>query len=248
MSDVSTDLIAANLAGVQSVIAAACARAGRRADDVALVAVSKRKSVAHILAASQAGVVHFGENRVEEMQDKRQLVMDSATRQIKWHMIGHIQSRKARHVRNLFDTVESIDSLKIAHKLSESIIESKQPPLTVLAQVNVSGEATKGGFEASGWESDRDLFTALAGTLRKICDLPGLTLTGLMTMAPFYDEPEQTRPVFASLRILRDALLHETGIALPELSMGMTNDYPVAIEEGATMVRIGRAIFGERAY
>ena len=230
-------MIAERITQVQAQIDAACARVGRDPQSVTLIAVSKRKPVEDILAASAAGIQHFGENRVEEMQEKQPhlAVKTPAT----WHMIGHVQSRKARYIPDLFNVVHSIDSLKLAVKLDS-------PSLRGLIQVNVSGEETKSGLEASGWENNSALRTSVFEEIRQIASLPNLKIIGLMTMAPIVDEMEQARPVFQNLARLRDALTETLKIDLPELSMGMTDDYPVAIEEGATMIRVGRAIFGER--
>ncbi|MFW5692434.1 MAG: YggS family pyridoxal phosphate-dependent enzyme [Chloroflexota bacterium] len=240
-----------HLAAVRAVIGAACARAMRDPDSVRLVAVSKRKPAAAVLAAFDAGVRHFGENRVEELQEKRAAVMTGlqardAVDALHWHMIGHIQSRKARHVPHLADMVESVDSVAIAERLSRQVVEHGQAPLPVLVQVNVSGEETKGGLEASGWQNAAAVRDGVLDQMRTILALPGLAVRGLMTMAPYVDDAELVRPVFVELRTLRDAMQAALAVDLPELSMGMTNDYAVAIEEGATIVRIGRAIFGER--
>jgi PLP dependent protein len=238
--------IADNLAGVRQKIDAACARVGRSPESVTLVAVSKRKPVADILAAINAGVRHLGENRVEEVPSKREAVLASTNVPVRWHMVGPVQSRKVRYVPRLFDVLEAVDSLKVAQKLSRLIETGKLPPFESFIQVNVSGEESKGGLQAGGWQDDPAVLDAVVTTARQIITLPGLAVRGLMTLAPYVDDPEATRPVFASLYALREHLRQETGADLPDLSMGMTNDYPVAIEEGATVIRIGRAIFGER--
>jgi len=163
-----------------------------------------------------------------------------------WHMIGHIQSRKAGLVASLFDVVHSLDRLKIARKLSVCAV-SAGGEIPVLLECNVSGEASKFGYGAAGWEHDAALRAALLDEIGKVIDLPGLKVSGLMTMAPIAEDPEDVRPVFASLRGLRDLLREEfPHLVFPHLSMGMTADYQVAVEEGATLVRIGRAIFGSR--
>lgn len=238
--------IAHNLAVVQGRIAAACERSGRTPDTVTLVAVSKRKPAADVLAAAAAGVVHFGENRVEELSEKHAQVMSQVASRVVWHMIGHIQSRKTRHIPTLFDTVDAVDSMKLAEKLSAVVVAAERPPLPTLIEVNVSGEANKAGLAASGWQSDASVYAVVRHTVAQMTALPGLDVRGLMTMAPFVSDPELARPVFVALRELRDALVVDLDCPLPELSMGMTNDFEVAIEEGATLVRIGRAIFGER--
>ena len=237
--------IANNIDEVQEQIASACARAGRSVDDVKLVAVSKTKPIEDVLAAAKVGIRDFGENRIEEASEKIPAVNDIWDQTVVWHMIGHIQSRKARDVVPLFASVHSVDSLKIARKLS-SLASEEGKPLNVFAEVNVSGEPQKYGFEASNWQTDAQQFDMLQQTISQIAQLPGLKLVGLMTMAPFVSDAERTRPVFASMAALRSQLASKLAINLPHLSMGMTNDYTVAIEEGATMVRVGTAIFGAR--
>lgn len=239
--------IAENVTRVRSIMAEACQRVGREPDSVQLIAVSKKKPASDILAAVAAGVQHFGENRVEEAQEKIPLVQQAEPGSLFWHMIGHIQSRKAKYVPGMFDVVHSVDSVKIAERLSQQA-EQAGTVLQALVQVNVSGEETKGGFAAYQWHKDTEVFARLESAIETIVALPGLRIVGLMTMAPFVADSEQVRPVFASTFALREALVSSLQLALPHLSMGMTDDYPVAIEEGATMVRIGRAIFGERKY
>jgi hypothetical protein len=237
--------IAQNICHVQDEIAAACARANRNPEEITLIAVSKTNPPEAVLAVLEAGLRHFGENRVEEAE--RKILAVNAQSQIKptWHMIGHIQSRKAKAIVPLFDVVQSIDRLKIAQKLSELAQEANQI-LPVLIEVNISGETAKYGFELSNWQSDTEEKTLFWQAMETMLALPNLEIRGLMTMAPFYDEIERTRPVFAELATLREALCADFSIDLPDLSMGMTNDYTIAIEEGATIVRIGRAIFGSR--
>ena len=237
--------IEANLQAVQATIVDACARVHRNPDEVTLVAVSKTKPVAAIMEALASGVRHFGENRVEEAADKISLVNQQATVKPVWHMIGHIQSRKAKLVIPLFDMVHSIDTLKLAEKFSQLAGESQQT-LPILIEVNISGEAAKYGFEASDWKRNAAVKDAFWQEFEALLELTNVNVRGLMTMAHFYDEMELTRPTFAGLAELREQLQSDFKVALPDLSMGMTNDYPVAIEEGATIVRIGRAIFGER--
>ncbi len=230
-----------NVERVQEAIAASCARRNRKTDDVKLIAISKRKPVADIVVAAEAGVQHFGENRVEEAKSKIPEARSVLSHAVTWHMVGHVQSRKARDIAPLFDVVHSVDSIKIAQRLSH-----EEDPLLCLLQVNVSGERTKGGLMAVEWQTHSAQHDRLWQDVQTIAELPGLSICGLMTMAPIVADPETVRPVFAGLAQLRDALTESLGLVLPELSMGMTDDYPVAVEEGATMVRIGRAIFGER--
>jgi hypothetical protein len=215
-------------------------------DDVTLVAVSKTKPVEDIVAALEAGIVHLGENRVEEALLKAPQVEQAAKVRPVWHMIGHVQSRKARDLIPLFQIIESVDRLKLAEKLS-TLAAEHEIRQAVLLEINISGEDAKYGFNAYQWQQDERVRDLLLREIEAVVRLPGLDVRGLMTMAPFYDEMDATRPVFSSLYELREVLRAELGLPLPILSMGMTNDYPVAIEEGATMVRIGRAIFGERS-
>jgi PLP dependent protein len=238
-------MIADNLNRVWENIEAACARVGRDPSQVKLIAVSKTHPPEMILQAIQAGAQHFGENRVEESETKIPAVMGQIQTPVTWHMIGHIQSRKAKFVPPLFQVVHSVDTVKLASKLSQFAQESGEQ-LEVLIEVNVSGEASKSGFDAAGWSKTAAIREQFWAEFQEVLALPGLQVRGLMTMAPIVENAEQARPVFAELFALRESLQESLNIVLPDLSMGMTDDYPVAIEEGATMVRIGRAIFGER--
>jgi PLP dependent protein len=227
----------ANLTRVQDRIAAAAARAGRDLSSITLVAVSKTHPVEELLAAYELGVRHFGENRVEEASIKlpafKQVISDPT---VVFHMIGHVQSRKAEDVARLFDRVHSVDSVKLAQRLARFATR----PLPILLEVNVSGEESKYGFDGA---RRSELFSAIEA----ISQLPNLQMDGLMTMAPLVENPEEARPVFRALRELRDEIEGRyPGLKLPHLSMGMTDDFEVAIAESATLVRVGRAIFGER--
>jgi pyridoxal phosphate enzyme (YggS family) len=239
--------IGRNLALVQERIAEAALRAGRDPADITLVAVTKTHPTEVVVAAYQAGVRHFGENRVEEGTSKILAVQAALSGPPPvWHMVGHVQSRKARMVATHFDWVHSVDRLRIARRLS-AFAEEAGRVLPVLLECNVSGEATKYGFDLSDWEKDEAQTVSFCTTVKEILALPGLSVRGLMTMAPFVADPETVRPVFASLRALMDVL----GERFPahdwhHLSMGMTDDFEVAIEEGASLVRIGRAILGAR--
>lgn len=238
MADESLD-VASNLGRVKARIMAATRRAGRDPAEVRLVAVSKGVSPQAIRRAYAAGLRDFGENRVEEALPKLEALKD--LQGICWHMIGHIQSRKARLIVPAFAWVHSVDRVKIAHLLDREAEERSQR-LAVLLECNVSGEATKDGWHLA----DRWAWEALASEIAQVADLPHLEVRGLMTMAPWSADPETARPVFRQLRALRD---HLSGIVpgrWDELSMGMTDDFEVAVEEGATIVRIGRAIFGPR--
>jgi pyridoxal phosphate enzyme (YggS family) len=229
----------ANLRSVQEQVAAAALRAGRDPTGITLVAVTKTRPPAVMKAAYDLGLRHFGENRVEEAEAKIAALPDDIT----WHMIGHIQSRKAKRIVPQFDMVHSMDSVRLARRI-DRLIAGRPGPLPVLLECNVSGEESKYGLDASHWAKDSTQWNALVTTIEEIVALPNLQIQGLMTMAPIVADPEQTRPVFVRLRALRDGLAD----AFPQvdwrhLSMGMTDDFSVAIEEGATMVRIGRAIF-----
>jgi pyridoxal phosphate enzyme (YggS family) len=238
-------MIADNILQVRQKIADACTRANRDPASVTLIAVSKTHTAESILEAISAGMQHFGENRVEEAGLKIPVVKAQSPVPVTWHMIGHIQSRKAKDVLPLFDLVHSVDSLKLAGRLSGLAVEAGRK-LDVLLEINVSGEESKDGFQASGWADYPAIRSALWNEVGQILKLPGLTVRGLMTMAPIAEDAEQVRPVFADMAKLRAALAEAFGVDLPDLSMGMTDDYPVAVEEGATLVRVGRAIFGER--
>jgi len=237
--------LAANLSRVQDRIAAAARRAGRDPSGVTLIAVSKTHPPEIIQEAFELGIRHFGENRVEEAGQKIPAVwpaIGEAASSFVWHMLGHIQSRKADAVADLFTWVHSVDSLKLAERLNRfSGLRGKV--LNVLLECNVSGESTKQGFAGQGGV----LSEAFRRDVEAILGLPHLTLAGLMTMAPIVVDPEQARSTFRALRSLRDkAAASFPGAGWHHLSMGMTDDFEVAIEEGATMVRVGRAIFGER--
>ena len=222
--------LAANVAQVRARIAAAAGRSGRRAEDVLLVAVSKTVDAARVREAAALGLPAFGENRVQEARGKVAAVPD-----VSWHLIGSLQRNKAKEAARLFTVIESVDSEALAEELSRRAEQQKRA-VDVLVQVNVAREPQKHG--ASPEEA--------AAVVRRTAALPGLRLRGLMTIAPAFGDPDQARPVFRMLRELRESIQRSAGVALPELSMGMTDDFEVAIEEGATMVRIGRAIFADR--
>lgn len=238
--DLIRERIAQNLALVEQRLAGACDRSGRKRTDITLVAVSKTRSPEEILAAYACGVRHFGENRVEELQAKvAALSRLWSAEQPEWHMIGHLQSRKAREAAALCDMLHSLDSLALAGKLDRQASQ-RALPLPVLVECNVSHEMSKYGFSA--W--DPDAWPTLAVELGRLVESAHLSVRGLMTMAPIVAEPHDARQYFSRLRGLREFLRQAVpGIGWHELSMGMTDDYEVAIEEGATMVRIGRAIF-----
>jgi len=217
--------IAANIEAVRERIAAACKRAGRSPGEVTLIAVTKTVEPADIEAAFRLGITNFGESRVQEAAPKIERLAGLSPAPT-WHMVGHLQTNKARAAVEIFDVIHSVDSVRLAETLSRQT----QKLLPVLLEVNVAGEAAKYGFPVA----------EVAPALEVICQLPRLALRGLMTVAPLAAAADQVRPVFRALRSLRDSF------GLEHLSMGMTDDFEVAIEEGATMVRIGRAIFGGR--
>ncbi|HHS97233.1 MAG TPA: YggS family pyridoxal phosphate-dependent enzyme [Chloroflexi bacterium] len=236
-----------NLQRVRERIAEAALRAGRDPDGVTLVAVTKTFPVQTILLGYDLGLRHFGENRPEEGAEKIPQVNAAVDGpRPTWHMVGHVQSRKAALTVAHFDVVHSVDRLKIARRLSRFAVEAGRT-IPVLLECNVSGEATKFGFLVDRWREDEEQREAFFTACAEILALPGLRVEGLMTIAPIAEDPEEVRPVFAGLRALRDALAERFPQATwRELSMGMTDDFEVAVEEGATMVRIGRAIFGPR--
>lgn len=236
-------LLRDNIRAVRQRIAEACGRAGRDPADVLLVAVTKTRPAEEILAAYRCGLRHFGENRIEELEAKLRALrghMDEPP--AVWHMVGHVQSRKAGRVAATCDVVHSLDSLRLAGRLERTCGESGRR-LAVLVEVNVSGEGTKYGYPAWSAETRRATVEELAG----LEGLAHLDVRGLMTMAPLGAPEGELRRVFGALRALRDDLRATLPFSdWAELSMGMTDDFEVAIEEGATMVRIGRAIFGPR--
>ena len=237
--------VADNIKRVEDSIASACAKIGRNPAEVTLIAVSKQKSAKDIVSAASAGIKHFGENRVEEGIEKIELVNNMVAESITWHMVGHVQSRKAKRVLPLFDVVHSVDSLRLAQKLS-SLAGAQKQTLDVLLEINISGEASKYGFQGYNWCRSNLVKETLWQDIGGIVQLSNLHVKGLMTMAPFGAGSDEVRTIFANLFALREELASVFAISLPELSMGMTDDYQIAIEEGATMVRIGRAIFGAR--
>ncbi len=240
----SETTIAGRMNTIRAQIAAACALSKRDPQSVTLIAVSKTHPAERVIEAAHAGITHFGENRVEE--SAKIALANAAVPGLTWHMIGHVQSRKAEDITATYDWVHSVDSLKIAERYAR-FAAARGKTLPILLEINISGEASKEGYAAHGWQVDAKVRTALWDAVRGIVALPNLQVRGLMTVAPIANDSEQVRPVFRALRELRDALAMEfPGAAWDTLSMGMTDDYAVAIEEGATMIRIGRAIFGER--
>jgi len=214
-----------NLSRIRERVERACLKAGRSPDEVTIVAISKTFGVAAIREAYEAGMHDIGENRVQEAEPK---IAELAAQGVRptWHMVGHLQTNKIKTALNIFDIIHSVDSLRLA----EAISRHAARPFPVLLEVSVAGEASKFGFSLE----------EIPSAVEAMCWLPNLDVQGLMTVAPVAADPEEVRWVFRSLREVRDRL------GLRHLSMGMTDDFEVAIEEGATLVRIGRAIFGER--
>jgi PLP dependent protein len=230
---ITQEQLASNIANVRSKIVAAAQRAGRAPGDITLVAVSKTVALELVQMAYNLGVTNFGENRVQDALPK---IAAFHPPEVRWHMIGHLQRNKASKVIGPFFCVQSVDSLPLAQALNRHA-EEEGKRLPILLQVNVSGEASKEGMTPA----------ATPELARQIASLPYVEVQGLMTIAPLVQDAEETRPVFRELRALRDRLRTEVpACSWQHLSMGMTDDYTVAIEEGATIVRVGRAIFGER--
>ena len=220
------------LKDVRGRIAAACARAGRDPGDVEIVAVTKTHGAEVVKEAWDAGLAIVGENKVQEAAWKKPASASGPS----WHLIGHLQSNKVRHALELFDVIHSVDSAKLADRINFIADEIGASP-RILLEVNVSGEKSKSGMKPEDVEP----------TVRHIVEnCPRITLEGLMTMAPFSENPEDARPYFRRLREMRDDLESRLGLGLPRLSMGMSGDYEVAVEEGATWVRLGTVLFGER--
>jgi pyridoxal phosphate enzyme (YggS family) len=220
--------IAENLDAVRAQIASAAARSGRDASEIKLIAVSKTHPSAVLGEAIAAGISVFGENKVKEAEGK---ILEIGRTAAEWHLIGHLQSNKARKAVQFFDVIHSVDSVDIAQRLERICAEEGRESLPVLIQVDLAGEETKSGIPES----------ELPELIDHLKSHERLNLIGLMILPPFFDDPEATRPYFKHLREIRDQLVPDG-----ELSMGMSNDFEVAIEEGATMVRVGTAIFGGR--
>jgi PLP dependent protein len=229
--------ISENIARVRERIAAAAARVGRDPHSITLMAVSKTVDRERIRKASEAGIRVFGENRVQEFEEK--FPDWDSRRDAEWHLIGHLQTNKAYKAAELFDAVDSLDSLRLAEKLDRAVASGGRT-LPVLIEINIGGEESKNGVPLDSPELD-DL-------LRGVARLEHLQVLGLMSVPPFAENPEATRPYFRLLRDLRDSITQRKlpRIGMDVLSMGMSHDFEVAIEEGSTCVRVGTAIFGER--
>lgn len=228
-------MIAENLKAVEANISAACQRAGRKREEVTLIAVSKTKPESMITEAYDVGQRHFGENKVQELIRKRETLPED----IRWHLIGHLQTNKVRSIVDKTCLIHSVDSLHLAECISKEAAK-KGCTVPILVEVNVAGEDSKFGT------APEDAICLV----ENIAALPNLKIEGLMTIAPFVENPEENRPIFSRLKKLSvdiDAK-NMNNVSMRVLSMGMTNDYEVAIEEGSTMVRVGTGIFGERDY
>jgi pyridoxal phosphate enzyme (YggS family) len=226
-------VIADNLKRVQDRIAAAAQRSGRSLNDVTLIVVSKTWPIGVVQEAVDAGAVHLGENRVQEAQEKVGQIVGP----ISWHLIGHLQRNKVKVALPLFDLIHGVDSLRLAEEISKkAVLDGKV--VRVLVQVNTSGEVSKFGIGPD----------AAVDVVGQIADLEGIQIEGVMTIGAFLSNPDDVRPHFVGLRQVRDGIVdaHIKGVSMATLSMGMSNDFEVAIEEGATMVRVGTAIFGSR--
>jgi pyridoxal phosphate enzyme (YggS family) len=234
----ATGMLAENLSRIEAQITAACREAGRPRGEVALMAVSKMHPAAAILAAEALGVRLFGENKVQEFQQKSALL--GAVPGAEFHLIGHLQSNKAARAAELFSSIDTLDSVSLAERLHQAATGLGRR-LAVLIEIKLSHEASKGGLEPDSAE--------LGLLLERLPDLSSLELRGLMTVPPYLEDLSAVRPYFARLRGLRDQLAAaHPRLSLPELSMGMSHDFSVAIAEGATQVRIGTALFGARDY
>lgn len=220
-----------NLNSIQERIAAACARTGREPSSVTLLAVSKGQPPEAIRAAADAGLVLFGENKVQEAKAKIPL----CSGKLRWQMIGHLQSNKCRDAVQLFEMIQSVDSLALAQEINKQCDKAAKT-MPILLEVNVAGESSKFGYAPE----------KILAELNEINALPKIEIHGLMTIAPWTSEPEKVRPFFQKLRELKTECEQILGAPLPEMSMGMSGDFEIAIEEGSTLVRIGTALFGPR--
>jgi len=222
--------IAANIKGIIHKIKLAAERVGRKEESVKLVAVTKTVDVSRIKEAIRAGIKIIGENRVQEAREK----FKDIGKEVEWHLIGHLQTNKVKYIFDIFSLIHSVDSLSLAEEIQKRA-ENKGLETDILIEVNLSGEKTKFGI----------LPEKAINFVKDISRFKNINIMGLMTIPPFSESPEDSRKYFKMLRMLRDDIQRE-GIEMKELSMGMSNDFEAAVEEGATMVRIGTAIFGER--
>ena len=228
-------MIKENLDFVYKNIEMACQKTGRRSDEVTLITVSKTKPVSMLMNAYEYGCREFGENKVQELVEK----YESMPKDIKWHMIGHLQRNKVKYIVDKVALIHSVDSLKLAEEISREAVK-KQVDISILIEVNIANEDTKFGVTAEAAEE----------LIREIAPLPGIHIKGLMTIAPYVENPDENRQYFAQLKQLSVDINHKNidNVSMNVLSMGMTGDYMVAVEEGASYVRVGTGIFGERQY
>lgn len=228
-------MIKENVAEVESRIQAACERAGRKREEVTLIAVSKTKPVSDIYEVIETGIKDYGENKVQEMCNKIETIKEP----LNWHMIGHLQRNKVKYIVDKAKLIHSVDSLRLAQQISQEA-QKKGVEADILIEVNIAEEASKFGLSTE----------EVIQMVQDIAKLPAVHIKGLMTVAPFTDNPENNRPYFRNLKQLAVDIAEKNidNVTMSELSMGMTGDYEVAIEEGATMVRVGTGIFGTRIY
>lgn len=228
-------MLAENLQNVEERIQAACARANRDRNEVTLIAVSKTKPVSMLEEVYAEGIRCFGENKVQELTEKH----DKLPSDVKWHMIGHLQRNKVKYIVDKVDLIHSVDSVRLAETIEQEAVK-KDVIVPVLVEVNVAEEDSKFGLKVN----------EVLSIIEEISKFPHIRIKGLMTIAPYVENPEENRPVFARLRKLSVDIAEKNidNVSVEILSMGMTNDYEIAIEEGATMVRVGTGIFGERNY
>jgi PLP dependent protein len=224
--------VAENLERVREQVAEAAAKVGRAVDEIQLIAITKTHAAERVREAIEAGQTLFGESRVQEARAKIPLLPAS----LRWHFVGHLQKNKIRHALPLFEVFHSVDSLALAHEMNRIADEEGMHP-RVLLEINVSGEGSKFGFKPETVRAEMESLLAL----------PRLSIEGLMTIPPLAENAEASREFFAQLREFRDTIEKEFDLKLPQLSMGMTTDFTVATEEGATLIRVGTAIFGERS-
>jgi pyridoxal phosphate enzyme (YggS family) len=239
-------MIVENLAEVQRRIQQAALRANRDPTEITLVGVTKQQPVEMMLEAYRAGLRHFGENRVEEIVAKvpNFLAQTDPADPPTIHMIGHLQSRKVANALQYAQMIHSVDTLKLTQRIDRLARRDGYMPASILLECNVSGEAAKAGFSVANWQADEALLKSFFDSIAAMMQLSHVKILGLMTMAPLVSDPEQARPYFSSLRqLMNECARVFPKIEWPHLSMGMTDDFEVAVEEGATMVRVGRAIF-----
>ncbi len=228
-------MIKENVKIVEDKILEACRRSGRNRDEVTLIAVSKTKPVSDIYEVMETGIVDYGENKVQELTDKIETIKEP----LKWHMIGHLQRNKVKYIVDKVELIHSVDSLRLAEQISQEATK-KNVDVNILIEVNVAEETSKFGLKTE----------AVIELVEAISKLPNIHIKGLMTVAPYTEDAEENRPYFKNLKQLSVDIARKNidNVTMGVLSMGMTGDYEVAIEEGATMVRVGTGIFGERDY